>query len=737
MPQAVSILFGAAFTVAVCLALGRILLARLKLALYREEELPLAFLAGAPVLSLLVFLLAAARLVYDGVFLAMGAAVLGWAWRQRLHRLAGERLPPLPRSWRLLSVPLFVLFGLLYFCHAMAPEMSPDGSTYHLGLVGRYYRAHGFERITTHMYANLSQGVEMLYLFAYAFGRHSSAALVHFAFLAALASAMVGYGKRFGFGAAGFAGASFFFFSPVVGMDGTTAYNDVAVAAVIFSVFYMLAIWDQSRNPAWLVPAGLLAGFCYASKYTAFLAVPYAMVFAAWKLHRARRPWLRAVAVLAACAFLMMAPWLVRNWLWFDNPFSPFFNRLFPNPYIHVSFEQHYAEHMRNYEGLASRWEIPLEVTVRGAALCGLIGPLFLLAPLALGALRRPHGRRLLAATLIFGSTYAANIGTRFLIPALPFFSLALALAIVRLRTLTAALVLAHAVLSWPDVLRSYSHQYAWRLEKVLWREALRIKSEDEFLRSNFPGYAVARLIEEAVPAGEKVLTFTQIPEAYTSREILVVYQGAFNENLGDVLWTPLIPEAQPTRRLEFHFPPAELRRLRVVQKASGFVEHWSIAEFRVLNAGAELARSPGWRLRAHPNPWDVQRAFDASPATRWRSWQSLAEGMFVEVDFGEPVPVDSVQLDCAADQWRIRLELEGADAEGRWRTLAAAPSETHLEAPPNLRRLAALEIKYAGVRYLLIHENEFGKDDYVRRPQEWGLTLAGEIGGKRLYRIE
>lgn len=737
MPQALSILFGAAFTVAVCLALGRLLLARLKLALYREEEYPVAFLAGAPLLSLLVFGLAAARLVYDGVLLALGAAVLVWAWRERLFRRTAESLPPLPRPWSRLCLPLFALFGLLYFCHAMAPEMSPDGSTYHLGLVSRYYRAHGFERITTHMYANLSQGVEMLYLFAYAFGRHSAAALVHFAFLAALAWAMVSYAKRFGFGAAGVAGAAFFFFSPVVGMDGTTAYNDVAVAALVFAVFYLLAIWDQSRNPAWLIPAGLLAGFCYASKYTAFLAVPYAMTFAAWKLRRSLEPWLRPVAIVAACALVMMAPWLVRNWLWFDNPFSPFFNRLFPNPYIHVSFEQHYAEHMRHYEGLASHWQIPLEVAVRGAVLCGLVGPLFLLAPLALGAVRHAHGRRLLVAALLFGSTYAANIGTRFLIPALPFLSLAMALALARFRALTMALVVAHAVVSWPDVLRTYSHPHAWRLEKVLWREALRIKSEDEFLRSNFPGYAVARLVEEIVPPGEKVLTFTQIPEAYTSREILVVYQGAFNENLGDLLWTPMIPEAQPTRRLEFRFPPAELRKLRVVQTASGFPEHWSIAEFRVLSAGAELARSPGWRLRAHPNPWDVQRAFDASPATRWRSWQPLEAGMFVEVDFGEPLAVDSVQLDSAADQWNIRLQLKGLDAEGLWRTLVPAPTETRIDPPPNLRRLAALEIKYAGVRYLLIHENEFGKDDYMQRRQDWGLALVGEIGGKRLYRID
>jgi hypothetical protein len=737
MPEALSILFGAAFTVAVSLALGRLLLARLKLTFYRQEELPLAFVTGAAVLSLLVFLLSAARLVYDGVFLATGFAILAWTGRERLYRLAGESLPPLPRLWRNLASPLFALFGVLYFCHAMAPEMSPDGSTYHLGLVGRYYRAHGFERITTHMYANLSQGVEMLYLFAYAFGRHSAAALVHFAFLAALPLAMLGYARRFGLAKAGLVGALFFFLSPVVGKDGSTAYNDVAVAGIIFSVFYLLEIWDQTRNHALLVPIGLLAGFCYASKYTAFLAVPYAVIFVGGKLLRARQPWFRPLTVLCACALLMMVPWMAKNWLWLDNPFSPFFNRLFPNPYIHISFEQHYAEHMRNYPGLESHWQIPLEVTLRGAVLCGLIGPLFLLSPLALLALRHPHGRKLLFAALVFGSTYAANIGARFLIPALPFVSLALALAVINVRVLAAGLVLAHAVLSWPDVLRTYSHQYAWRLEKVLYREALRIKSQDEFLRSNFPGYAVARMVEDTVPPGEKVLTFTGIPEAYTSREILVVYQAAFNSNLGDILWTPHIPDAQPTRRLQFTFPSTSLRKLRVVQTASGFPDHWSIAEFLILSGGQELARSPGWRLRARPNPWDVQRAFDNNPVTRWRSWQSLFDGMSVEVDLGESTPVDAVILESAAGQWNIRLKLEGMDEHGGWTTLSEAPTETRTEPPPGLRRLAAQEIKYAGVRYLLIHEDEFAKDDYPQRQHEWGIMLVGEIGGKRLYRID
>ena len=42
------------------------------------------------------------------------------------------------------------------------------------------WRNHGFAWDYHSMYSYLSQGTEMLFLMAFAFGRHSAAALVHF-----------------------------------------------------------------------------------------------------------------------------------------------------------------------------------------------------------------------------------------------------------------------------------------------------------------------------------------------------------------------------------------------------------------------------------------------------------------------------------------------------------------------------------------------------------------------------
>src|SRR5581483_602795 len=151
---------------------------RLRLSFDGWENWLFSFLLGGVLVSSLTFLLCTLNLARKGVFLVAGLLILTAAFRYA--RILPARVDKWDRFW----VGVLILGGsayfVLYFFNALAPEISPDGSTYQLGLVARYLREHGFHRITTNMYANLSQGLEMLFLFAFAFGRHSAAALVHF-----------------------------------------------------------------------------------------------------------------------------------------------------------------------------------------------------------------------------------------------------------------------------------------------------------------------------------------------------------------------------------------------------------------------------------------------------------------------------------------------------------------------------------------------------------------------------
>ncbi len=735
MIRVIPVLFGALFTVATAWSLGLLLFRKLALVFHAWEERLLAFVAGSACLSAIMFLLSVTRLARRGILLVLALAIVGYAAYSGAFRRAGKPFPPLPRLWRWVFVLAFAAFTYVGFFNALAPEHSPDGMSYHLGEVLKYQHAHGFARITTDVYSNLSQGIELLYLFAVDFGRYSAASLVHFTFLGVLAFLILCYGKRIGRPEVGVAAAIFTYASPIVLLDASIAYVDVALAAVLFALFYLLQIWDGNRDPKMLVPIGLLAGFGYEVKYTAIVAVPYAAGFIAWKLWRERKPVLRPVLVVSLIAVACIVPWMVKDWIEVANPVSPLANSLFPNPYVHVSFEEGWRAHLSNYD-LASRWQIPLQITVQGDHVEGFLGPLFLLAPLALLALRFREGRQLLLAAAIFGCTYFSNIGTRFLIPVVPFVSLALALAVVDIPWLLSTLVIAHGITCWPDVYDLYCAHDAFRIENVPVAAALGLQPEEAYLRQD-PEYIVVRMIGSVVPPNEPVFAISQGGQSYLQRDLLVGYESASNEVLQDILWTPVVRAFQPTRILKFDFPPRELSKLRVVQTASLPHNQWSIAELRIFNGQSELPRDPGWRLTAHPNPWEVQLAFDNSPVTRWRSWQPAAPGMYVQVDFGRPESVSSVVVQSSDDTGDAKLKLEGMGAGGSWVTLSDRPVQSRQPIRASLRLAATAELKARGIHYLLIKPEDPGADDLRRYPAFWGLTVAGSVGDVRLFHIK
>jgi hypothetical protein len=735
MIRVVPILFGALFTAATAWSLGMLLFRRLALVFHAWEERLLAYIVGSACLSGIMFVLCATRLARRGPLLFLGLAIIGYAVYSGALRSSGKRFPPLPKLWLWVFVAAFAAFSYLGFFNALAPEHSTDGMGYHLGEVLKYRQAHGFVRITTDIYASLSQGIELLYLFAFDFGRHSAASVLHFTFLVALAFLILSYGQRIGRDAVGVGAALFTFASPIVLLDASIAYLDVALAAVVFALFYLLQVWDENRDPKMLIPIGLLAGFAYEVKYTAFVAVPYAIGFVAWKLWRQQKPVLRPALVVSILAAACILPWMVKDWIEVANPVSPLANSVFPNPYVHISFEKTWRADLARYD-LASRWQIPLQVTVQGDHVEGFLGPLFLLTPLALLALRFREGRQLLLAAAIFVCTYFSNIGTRFLIPVVPFVALALALAVYNIRWLLITLVVAHAITCWPRIYNLYCAPGAYRIDEVPVRAALGRIPEDVYL-SQDPQYAVARMLEATVPVNEPIFAVSQGGQAYLPRNLLIGYQSASNEVLQDILWTPVVRAYQPTRIFRFDFAPRELRKLRVVQMASLPENQWSIAELRVFSGPMEITRDAAWRLTARPNPWDVQLAFDNSPVTRWRTWQPAAPGMYMEVDFGQLRSVSGVVVESSDDSGDIKMKLEGMGADGKWATLTDRPVQSRQPIRASLRLAATAELKARGIHYVLIKPDNPGGNDYRRYPAVWGLTVAGSMGDARLFHIK
>jgi hypothetical protein len=182
MQQVLAILLGALCSGGTSLCFGAFLLRRLHLELERTEYAALAFVTGSACYSQLVFLFSATSLARPYVFIAVGllAALFIVCTRGNVSHTTFARFPT---RWKWLFGALFACFGIVYLVNALAPEMSPDGSAYHLPFVTHYLRAHGFTRIDQNLYANLPQGIDLLFLPAVSLGGNSGASMVHFLFL--------------------------------------------------------------------------------------------------------------------------------------------------------------------------------------------------------------------------------------------------------------------------------------------------------------------------------------------------------------------------------------------------------------------------------------------------------------------------------------------------------------------------------------------------------------------------
>ncbi len=624
------------------------------------------FLLGAGWLSLLMWALCMGRLVYKGaIYAVLGVGlVLLWRYRPSLERVEWRR-----SGW------VFGIFGLYYFGYALMPELSPDGMSYHLGLVNRYYREHGFAAVATNMYASLSQGIEMLFLAAFGIGRHSAAALVHYTFLLILPCLMGLHA-----GTLGWRAGLFVFVLPLMGLDGVSAYNDVALTVLGVAVLDAMWRWRTSGSLAWVNVAAYLAGFAFGVKYTgAFLALLLLPAWRAWP----RWGW----------AALLSVPWLVKNYLHVGNPVAPFFNAWFPNEFFAVEFEASYRDFLRTY-GISTWSEWAREIVLGGTKLSGFLGPSCLLLPLGVLAWKEERWRWWMAGAAVTLAVYPMNIGTRFLLPVTPF----LVLGLFSLLAARNVYVLALGVVcAWPTVRGRYSHPYTWRFERLEWKAALRVESEEGFLIRKRAGYVSARTIETFVPAGERVYAAVAVAESYTNREVIVGFQSKFGLRLQHALAAHAYEGYQPT--LVYRCDANTIRVKKNTQDV------WSVNEIEPRPKSVRCSRMP----------WDEGLAMDGNFVSRYRTWAPTRAGDSCVLEGTGPW-----KLYGSMDQWDVELE-------GCTRAVEKVERDYRQEA----RRFFLSQ----GVRYMAIDAPDYGSADMKAKPDEWGLELVAERGTMRLYR--
>lgn len=714
------VLTGGLLTVVVACLLGRTALARLhhlRGKLTASEGWLLSFAIGSALLSTIVFALCSAGWFADGSVLLIGgitfAIWLRWGRWKWPSATVGQRR--LPGPYLLLILLPGAIYGVLYIVHTLAPETRTDAMGYHLGLVQRYYRAHGFVSLTTNIYAQISQGAEMLYLFAYAIGRESAAKVVHFSFLVATVGAILCLARRFRADLAGIFGAVVLFTCPVVIPDATAAYNDCALAFSLFMVFYVLALWWHDPGREWLALMGLLIGFSFAIKYTGVVAVAAAIAAAVRTQWQGRRwrPTLHGFGLIGAAAAAIGLPWIAKNAVFTGNPLAPFFNAWFRNPHFSVEWESAYRFAMSSYrQGPFDRWEQMLAAPfdlVMGERYGGSVGWMLLLAPIALLALKRPLGRAMFAASLISALPWLANAGARFLIPSVIFGAFALGLVLEslseRIRVPVVAMLLtAQCLTSWPAQRALWYYPNLWTVEGFPWRAALRLEPQKWHLARNVEFFLLADRLDKVATSETRILSFFNLPEAYFTAELLVSYQGLENQDLADTLLASVTPRGLPDDVLRASWSSRPLRGMRIVQARPTRARAWTVSELRFLRNGHAVPPPDGLEVSTFPLPWHAPRLVDGRIFPLWSTREPPSSRMSIEVRFGRDIELDGLELlfPRAYASAHAGLAFSGLGSDGEWRGIVPV-------AVDSLRRpIAAKKGREAASAMLRRHAVEF-----------------------------
>jgi hypothetical protein len=509
---------------------------------------------------------------------------------------------------------------------------------------------------------------------------------------------------------------------------------------VVFAILFLFQIWRRERTSGALVAASLLTGFALALKSTSAVLVVFIVADLLWELRRSpRRLAARTILIAVIAMAAVPAPYFIRNAIWFQNPTAHFGNRIFPNRWFHVSFETAYAQSQAHLFGVA--WsELPRELTFGGPKMQESFGPAFVLLPVALLGLIWPRTRFLLLAALFAALPFAAIKSARFLIPALPLVAMAAAFVLCRLprsALLAGGIALAHLFVSWPSVNNRLHISSGWRLvDHVPWKAALRQEPEQHYLAKS-DEYLMARLVEAHVPDGESVLSLdASVAQSYTLRPILVAWESAFAERMSDMIYSAGYALVDGSRTFTAALPKTGVRELHIAQTGRGEGERmWSVDEIQLWSEGSPVPPSPLWQWRAQPNPWDVALLFDGSPATRWRSWETLAPGMFIDVRFDRALAIDRVDVVSHDPQWESRMSVSVLTESGEWKP--AAQTSWRSGPPPDLRKDATQAVKRSGIRFIEMRSEAWSQKPFRADCAAWGVRQVASAPHSVLLAVD
>jgi hypothetical protein len=245
---------------------------------------------------------------------------------------------PAARMWsyRFLFVGFFILACALFLL-CLTPPVSRDALIHHLTLPKLYLKHGGMVELPHLFFSYFPGNLQLLYMIPLYFGNDIFPKLIHWAFGVGTALLILFYLRRKTGPHLALLGALFFLSIPAIVRLAISAYVDLGL--VFFSTASLLLFLRWTENGGidrYFLGSAIFAGLALGTKYNALILLFVMACFVAWASARRRAGQPHASARAAGFGLLFVSvslaifsPWLIRNYVWTQNPFYPLFQSVF------------------------------------------------------------------------------------------------------------------------------------------------------------------------------------------------------------------------------------------------------------------------------------------------------------------------------------------------------------------------------------------------------------------------
>jgi len=238
----------------------------------------------------------------------------------------------------LVGLVAVLIIAIILLC--CVPPVSKDALVHHLAVPKLYLKNGGIYEIPFMPFSYYPMNLDLLYIVPLYLGNDIIPKLIHFCFALLTAWLIFNYLKRRTNKNYALLGVIFFLSIPIIVKLSITVYVDLGL--IFFSTISLLLLlkWIEEGFGVWvLLLSALFCGLAAGTKYNGLITLLLLTLFVPFLYSRyvpnSKPVFFKAAGygiLFFAMALLVFSPWLIRNYLWTNNPLYPLYDHLF-NPH--------------------------------------------------------------------------------------------------------------------------------------------------------------------------------------------------------------------------------------------------------------------------------------------------------------------------------------------------------------------------------------------------------------------